>query len=231
MSDEIKIEEEDEFKIELEETLEDLFQKWKQQKKSSELLKLTKTDLHCSLAGYEEAALRLQFLQDEKRTRKGTTVGEALNTYFQERFKISAEEFERLDISLMQTIKKALKIYEDHTGIAFTFTEALGYNWDKEAKIWKNCNKNIDKVKSDIEQEVPIHIALKELDKCKESFQVTFIKKIVTLISRIKAIDEDWVKRREKEEILSVLENLSSDTRIAMKRAQEISKLIKDYHD
>ena len=122
-------------------TLEYEFKQWLESLKHSQLIakRRTATDLHCSLASYFEEALRLQFLQDEKKKKKGFIVGEALKEYLPRWFEIPAAEFEKL-VKPTYTLKQIENMVKDYCKIVKRevnkeILAVIYYDWEKERDI------------------------------------------------------------------------------------------------
>jgi hypothetical protein len=222
--------------IVIEGSLEDLYRQWKNKLTASENLKIVqpKDGVHFYLTGFKEAALRLHFLYEEKKISKGRMVGEALNKYFSELFRVSAEEFEQSAPLLIKPIENELKIYEKLVGSVPELPQAIRYDWKHEIKTLVSLHSVLTQVKNDIENSVPTELALKKMYEWKKN---TALPDSIIVFLADRMLFEDpsvydsarrWFKSRQTREILDELEDYDSDTLNALGQAQKIVKLIKE---
>lgn len=136
----------EEVEITLEPTLEELYQKWREEleleKNYKEKEKMSKP-IRPSWISDTDLCKRLQFLR-----RKGDimshVVVEALAKHFREKFNLPPKKFEFVTVlaeNKMKEIKKQLGSYKDHTGIKKSSSEALKLNWAEITQHWKEIHE------------------------------------------------------------------------------------------
>ena len=227
MSEEPKIEiEEEEPVIELE-TRADKYIEWEKNLKSYQRDSL-KRGFNLSLKSFPDVAKQLQYLREIERQPKNSVIGKVLRKHFSEFFKLPAPietELETVGGRLIKIIKKTeklLNVYDKHTGFTYSFSRALGHKWQEEKSNWKKYHDLITSAIEKLETGVIPTSELHEISSL-DLFKITGPE----LLNRIKNIEKEVASKEDLEK----LKNLGSDITGAMGFVTKIEKLIKKYRE